>query len=78
MAGTTLTARTGGTGKGAPAPPTVCVLAGGRGTRLGEATREKPKGLIEVAGQPFLVHQLRLLASYGVSPRCCASATSAK
>jgi NDP-sugar pyrophosphorylase family protein len=67
MAGTTLTARTGGTGKGAPAPLTVCVLAGGRGTRLGEATRQKPKGLIEVAGQPFLVHQLRLLAGYGVS-----------
>ncbi len=45
----------------------MCVLAGGRGTRLGEATRDRPKGLIEVAGQPFLVHQLRLLAHHGVT-----------
>lgn len=47
--------------------PPVCVLAGGRGTRLREATRDRPKGLIEVAGQPFLVHQLRLLARNGVT-----------
>jgi NDP-sugar pyrophosphorylase family protein len=45
--------------------PTVCILAGGRGTRLGERTREVPKPLLEVAGEPFLVHQLRLLAAHG-------------
>ena len=46
--------------------PPVCVLAGGLGTRLGDQVKDTPKPLIEVAGEPFLVHQLRLLASYGV------------
>lgn len=48
-----------------PLPP-VCILAGGRGTRLGELAREVPKPLLKVAGEPFLIHQLRLLASHGV------------
>lgn len=48
-----------------PLPP-VCILAGGRGTRLGALAREVPKPLLEVAGEPFLVHQLRLLASHGL------------
>jgi NDP-sugar pyrophosphorylase family protein len=48
------------------APPPVCILAGGRGTRLGARVREVPKPLLEVAGQPFLRHQLRLLAQHGV------------
>jgi N-acetyl-alpha-D-muramate 1-phosphate uridylyltransferase len=46
--------------------PPVCILAGGLGTRLGERVRDTPKPLLEVAGQPFLVHQLRLLASHGL------------
>jgi NDP-sugar pyrophosphorylase family protein len=45
--------------------PPVCILAGGRGTRLGELVDEVPKPLLEVAGEPFLVHQLRLLAAHG-------------
>jgi NDP-sugar pyrophosphorylase family protein len=45
--------------------PPVCILAGGLGTRLGERTRVLPKPLIEVAGEPFLWHQLRLLAAHG-------------
>ncbi len=45
--------------------PSVCILAGGLGTRLGERARETPKGLLEVAGEPFLCHQLRQLAAHG-------------
>ena len=45
--------------------PPMCILAGGLGTRLGERVRRIPKPLLEVAGEPFLVHQLRLLARHG-------------
>lgn len=44
----------------------MCVLAGGRGTRLGSLVDETPKPLLEVAGQPFLCHQLRLLSAHGM------------
>ncbi len=45
--------------------PPICILAGGLGTRLGERVRDTPKPLLEVAGEPFLMHQLRLLAAHG-------------
>lgn len=45
--------------------PTVCILAGGLGTRLGDRVADVPKPLLKVAGEPFLVHQLRLLATHG-------------
>jgi len=42
------------------------ILAGGMATRLGELTATTPKALIEVAGQPFLWHQLQLLKRNGI------------
>jgi NDP-sugar pyrophosphorylase family protein len=44
----------------------VAILAGGLATRLRPITEKIPKALIEVAGQPFVAHQLRLLKSHGV------------
>lgn len=49
----------------ADALPAVCILAGGLGTRLGAKVRDIPKPLLEVAGEPFLHHRLRLLARHG-------------
>ncbi len=43
----------------------VAILAGGLATRLRPATNDIPKTLLAVAGEPFLVHQLRLLRSEG-------------
>jgi NDP-sugar pyrophosphorylase family protein len=43
------------------------VLAGGRGTRIAEVTRDRlPKALLPVGGRPFLAHQLDWLAAEGV------------
>ena len=45
--------------------PTICILAGGLGNRLGQRTARTPKPLLDVAGEPFVFHQLRLLADHG-------------
>lgn len=44
----------------------VAILAGGLATRLRPVTETIPKALIQIAGEPFLAHQLRLLRSHGI------------
>jgi NDP-sugar pyrophosphorylase family protein len=45
----------------------VCILAGGLATRLRPITEKIPKSLVEVAGEPFIFHQLRYLRRQDVS-----------
>ena len=42
------------------------ILAGGLGSRMGHRTADRPKAMIEVAGEPFIRHQLRLLSAGGI------------
>lgn len=45
---------------------TAIILAGGRGTRLGELTKDIPKPLLPVAGRPFIFHVLDYLNEQGI------------
>jgi NDP-sugar pyrophosphorylase family protein len=45
----------------------IVILAGGLATRLRPLTEKIPKSLIEVAGRPFLEHQLVLLRKNGIT-----------
>ncbi|MBI5766617.1 MAG: nucleotidyltransferase family protein [Verrucomicrobia bacterium] len=45
----------------------VALLAGGMATRLRPITAKIPKLLVEVAGEPFFSHQLRLLKKNGLT-----------
>ena len=45
----------------------VAILAGGLATRLQPLTEKLPKLLLEVAGEPFFSHQLRLLKKSGLT-----------
>jgi NDP-sugar pyrophosphorylase family protein len=45
----------------------VAILAGGLATRLRPISEKVPKPLIEVAGEPFLTHQIRLLRGAGLT-----------
>jgi len=45
---------------------TAALLAGGLATRLRPVTEKIPKSLVDVNGEPFIAHQLRLLHSNGI------------
>jgi N-acetyl-alpha-D-muramate 1-phosphate uridylyltransferase len=44
----------------------VAILAGGLATRLRPLTESIPKSLVDVNGEPFIMHQLRLLSANGI------------
>jgi NDP-sugar pyrophosphorylase family protein len=43
----------------------VVILAGGMGTRLQEETAVKPKPMVEIGGQPLLLHIMNIYAAQG-------------
>jgi len=43
----------------------VVILAGGKGTRLKEFTRDIPKPMVQLAGKPILQYQVELCARFG-------------
>jgi MurNAc alpha-1-phosphate uridylyltransferase len=47
--------------------PTVAILAGGYATRLYPVTKAIPKAMLQVAGKPFIAHQLGLLKKNGIT-----------
>lgn len=53
--------------------PTVALLSGGTATRLQPITKHIPKAMVEVAGEPFIAHQLRLLSRQRIEKvvLCC-------
>lgn len=44
----------------------IVILAGGLATRLRPKTLKIPKSMLEVAGEPFISHQLKLLKKNGI------------
>jgi N-acetyl-alpha-D-muramate 1-phosphate uridylyltransferase len=46
--------------------PSLALIAGGLATRLGRLAMDTPKSLIDVAGHPFIDHQLHWLARQGI------------
>lgn len=41
----------------------VVILAGGKGTRISEESRLRPKPMVEIGGKPILWHIMRQYAS---------------
>lgn len=42
------------------------ILAGGKGTRISEESRLRPKPMVEIGGKPILWHIMRHYASFGI------------
>jgi NDP-sugar pyrophosphorylase family protein len=49
------------------AMPSLALLVGGMATRLWPLTKKVPKAIIEVAGKPFIAHQMALLKKKGIT-----------
>lgn len=51
----------------------VVILAGGKGTRISEESRIKPKPMVEIGGKPILWHIMKLYSKYGFNEFviCC-------
>jgi len=49
------------------------ILAGGRGTRLNEETKDIPKPMVKIGGKPILWHIMKIYSSYGINEFiiCC-------
>ncbi len=47
--------------------PAAIILAGGKATRLYPLTKEIAKAMIDINGEPFIYHQLKMLKEKGVS-----------
>jgi len=47
--------------------PLGIILAAGRGSRMGIATRDKPKGMVEMKGRPLIAWQVEALRAAGCS-----------
>ncbi|MFH1582614.1 MAG: HAD-IIIA family hydrolase [bacterium] len=45
---------------------TAIIIAGGKATRLGNLSKDTPKGLIKIGRKPVLEHQIELLRQYGI------------
>ena len=43
------------------------ILAGGKGTRLGEETKLIPKPMVEIGGYPILWHIMKIYSHYGIN-----------
>jgi glucose-1-phosphate cytidylyltransferase len=43
----------------------ILILAGGQGTRLAEETNIRPKPMVEVGGQPLILHIMRYYSHFG-------------
>tara|TARA_B100000989_G_scaffold292312_1_gene268026 strand:- start:778 stop:1587 length:810 start_codon:yes stop_codon:yes gene_type:complete len=44
----------------------LVILAGGLGSRLSEETTIKPKPLVEIGGEPIILHLMRYYSHYGI------------